>query len=153
MNSVVRLVISELQPDIGDRIVTWRIGKLPTIIADPAMIALVVKNLLSNALKYTATREEAIIELEATRDERETHFRVRDNGIGFDMQYVDKLFKVFQRLHRSEDFAGSGIGLAHVQRIVRRHGGRAWAEGKVDEGATFHFTVPNEAEEVTDGRH
>jgi signal transduction histidine kinase len=153
MNALVRLVIGELQADIGERAVTWRIGKLPLIIADPAMIALVVKNLLSNALKYTATREEAIIEIEGKREERETRFCVRDNGIGFDMQYVDKLFKVFQRLHRSEDFAGSGIGLAHVQRIVRRHGGRAWAEGKVDEGATFHFSVPNEAEEVTDGRH
>jgi signal transduction histidine kinase len=153
MNSLVSLVIGELQPEIGGRVVTWRVGKLPLIIADPAMIALVVKNLLSNALKYTATREEAVIDVGAVRDEKETRFCVRDNGIGFDMQYVDKLFKVFQRLHRSEDFSGSGIGLAHVQRIVRRHGGRAWAEGKVDEGATFYFALPNEAQEVTDGRH
>jgi signal transduction histidine kinase len=153
MSALIRLVIRELEPDIGNRDVTWRVDDLPSIAADPAMIALVVKNLLSNALKFTATREQAIIAIDATRDERETRFRVRDNGIGFDMQYVDKLFKVFQRLHRSEDFAGSGIGLAHVQRIVRRHGGRAWAEGAVDQGASFFFSVPNEAQEVTDGRN
>ncbi len=153
MPALVRLVISELQPDVAQRSVVWKVGELPAISADPAMMALVVRNLLSNALKYTATRPEAIIEIDSIRKARETTFRVRDNGIGFDMQYVDKLFKVFQRLHRSEDFAGSGIGLAHVQRIVRRHGGRAWAEGTLDEGATFYFSIPNEVEEVTDGRN
>jgi signal transduction histidine kinase len=153
MPALVRMVIRELEPDMADRSVDWKIGELPTIIADPAMMALVVKNLLSNALKYTATRPEAIIEIDSTRKATETTFRVRDNGIGFDMQYIDKLFKVFQRLHRSEDFAGSGIGLAHVQRILRRHGGRAWAEGVPGEGATFYFSLPNEAEEVTDGRN
>jgi signal transduction histidine kinase len=153
MNALVRLVIQELQPDVGERRVTWRVAELPAIVADPAMIALVLKNLVSNALKFTATRDEALIEIDAAADAAETRFRVRDNGIGFDMQYLDKLFKVFQRLHRSEDFAGSGIGLAHVQRIVRRHGGRAWAEGKVDGGATFFFSLPNATEEVIDGRH
>lgn len=153
MPALVRLVISELEPDIAPRAVVWKVGELPTIIADPAMMAVVVKNLLSNALKYTATRSEAIIEIDAQRNAAETTFRVRDNGIGFDMQYIDKLFKVFQRLHRSEDFSGSGIGLAHVQRILRRHAGRAWAEGVLDEGATFYFSLPNEAEEVTDGRN
>lgn len=153
MTALVRLVINELKPDIGERSVTWRIGELPTVIADPAMMELVVRNLLSNALKYTATRAEAVIEVDAMVDGTETHFRVRDNGIGFDMQYIDKLFKVFQRLHRSEDFSGSGIGLAHVQRIVRRHGGRAWAEGVLGQGATFFFSLPNDGEEVTDGRH
>jgi signal transduction histidine kinase len=153
MAALVRMVISELEPDIAQRSVVWKIGDLPTIVADPAMMALVVRNLLSNALKYTATRAEAIIEMSGTRKSTETTFCVRDNGIGFDMQYVDKLFKVFQRLHRSEDFAGSGIGLAHVQRILRRHGGRAWAEGVLDEGATFYFSLPNEAEEVADGRN
>lgn len=151
MPALVRLVISELEPDIAQRSVVWKVGELPTISADPAMMALVVKNLLSNALKYTATRPEAIIEIDGRRNGTATTFRVRDNGIGFDMQYVDKLFKVFQRLHRSEDFAGSGIGLAHVQRILRRHGGRAWAEGTLDQGATFYFSIPNEVEEVTDG--
>src|SRR4051794_553135 len=153
MSALVRMVISELEPDIAQRSVVWKIGDLPTVIADPAMMALVVRNLLSNALKYAATRSEAVIEIDGTRNENETTFRVRDNGIGFDMQYVDKLFKVFQRLHRSEDFSGSGIGLAHVQRILRRHGGRAWAEGILDEGATFYFSLPNEAEEVADGRN
>jgi signal transduction histidine kinase len=153
MNALVRLVIQELQPDVGERRVDWRVAELPAIVADPAMIAVVLKNLVSNALKFTATRDEALIEIDAAADAAETRFCVRDNGIGFDMQYLDKLFKVFQRLHRSEDFAGSGIGLAHVQRIVRRHGGRAWAEGKVDGGATFFFSLPNSTEEVTDGRH
>jgi light-regulated signal transduction histidine kinase (bacteriophytochrome) len=153
MPALVRMVISELEPDMAGRSVVWKVGELPTITADPAMMALVVKNLLSNALKYTAPRPEAIIEIDSTPKAKETTFRVRDNGIGFDMQYVDKLFKVFQRLHRSEDFAGSGIGLAHVQRILRRHGGRAWAEGVLGEGATFYFSLPNEAQEVTDGRN
>ena len=152
MPALVRMVISELEPDIAQRSVVWRVGDLPTINADPAMMALVVRNLLSNALKYTATRAEAIIEIDGRQNGGETTFRVRDNGIGFDMQYIDKLFKVFQRLHRSEDFAGSGIGLAHVQRILRRHGGRAWAEGVLDEGATFYFSLPNEDDEVIDGR-
>jgi signal transduction histidine kinase len=153
MAALVRMVISEMEPDIAQRSVVWKTGELPTIIADPAMMALVVRNLLSNALKYTTPRSEAVIEIDGTRNDTETTFRVRDNGIGFDMQYVDKLFKVFQRLHRSEDFSGSGIGLAHVQRILRRHGGRAWAEGIPDEGATFYFSLPNEAEEVADGRN
>jgi signal transduction histidine kinase len=153
MAALVRMVISELEPDMAQRAVVWKVGELPTVIADPAMMALVVKNLLSNALKYTATRAEAIIEIDSSRKATDTIFRVRDNGIGFDMQYIDKLFKVFQRLHRSEDFAGSGIGLAHVQRILRRHGGRAWAEGVLGEGATFYFSLPNEADEVIDGRN
>jgi light-regulated signal transduction histidine kinase (bacteriophytochrome) len=153
MPALVRLVISELEPDIAHRAVVWKVGELPTIIADPAMMAVVVKNLLSNALKYTAKRSEAVIAIDAERNAAETTFRVSDNGNGFDMQYIDKLFKVFQRLHRSEDYSGSGIGLAHVQRILRRHGGRAWAEGVLDEGATFYFSLPNEAEEVTDGRN
>jgi light-regulated signal transduction histidine kinase (bacteriophytochrome) len=100
-------------------------------------------NLISNAVKYTRSRERTRIEIRCVKNSgREWQFSVRDNGAGFDMRYVDKLFGVFQRLHRAEEFEGTGIGLANVRRIVHRHGGKAWAEGTVNEGATFYFTIP-----------
>ncbi len=132
----------ELAPEAEGRKVRWHMEALPEVRADPALLRLVLKNLLSNALKYSRTREESVIEVWAREGEDEVEVVVRDNGVGFEMQYVDKLFGVFQRLHRAEQFEGTGIGLANVRRIVARHGGRTWAESVVGQGATFHFTLP-----------
>jgi light-regulated signal transduction histidine kinase (bacteriophytochrome) len=141
MNAVVRVVTQVLQPAIGERTVHFRIAELPPAHGDAAMLERVWTNILDNAVKYTRRKSEAIIEVGATASDTETTYFVRDNGAGFDMKYVDKLFGVFQRLHGAE-FEGNGIGLAIVKRIVTRLGGRVYAEGKPDEGATFYFSLP-----------
>jgi len=144
LGPLVAEVIKELETDTGARSVLWKCGPLPEVEADPALIKQVFVNLLSNALKFTRPKNPAQIEIGTiNRQNDETTIFVRDNGVGFDMRYSDKLFGVFQRLHSSEDFEGSGIGLANVQRIVNRHGGRVWAEAKVNAGATFYFSLPH----------
>lgn len=138
-------VVNDFAADLNGRLVVWKRGYLPVVRGDHSMLRQVFVNLLSNALKYTRPRSKAEIEigcLETPRDE--VHVFVRDNGVGFDPLCADKLFRVFQRLHRDEEFEGSGIGLANIRRVIARHHGTTWAEGKVGEGATFHFVLPHE---------
>jgi light-regulated signal transduction histidine kinase (bacteriophytochrome) len=144
MNRLARDIMQEMSSDIGQRSVQWNIQPLPPVQGDREMLRLVVRNLLSNAVKYTRTREQANIEIGAREDGTETVFWVRDNGVGFDMRYVEKLFGVFQRLHSSDEFEGTGIGLANVRRIVGRHGGRTWAKSELENGSTFFFSLPKE---------
>jgi signal transduction histidine kinase len=143
LEQLMREVVSELAPDTQGRKIVWRIGSLPSCHGDPALLRVVFDNLVSNAVKFTQTREQAEIEiglLDSKPDELVVF--VKDNGVGFEMKYKDKLFGVFQRLHSQKAFEGTGIGLATVQRIVHRHGGRVWAEGAVNEGATFYVALP-----------
>ncbi len=142
LNQLVKTVIHDLRLDLQGKTISWTIGSLPQVPGDPAMLRQVYMNLISNAVKFTASRPVPRIEIGAKEGAGEVDLFVSDNGVGFDMQYVNKLFGVFQRLHRNEEFEGTGIGLANVRRIVHRHGGRTWAEGALDQGATFHFSLP-----------
>jgi PAS domain S-box-containing protein len=142
MTALVRQVLDDLRPDLLRRTVEFALGDLPECQADPVLLKQVLLNLLGNAVKYTREREVARIEVGAQARRGETVYFVKDNGVGFDIQYVHKLFEVFQRLHTSDEFEGTGVGLAIVQRIIARHGGRVWAEGVVGQGATFYFTLP-----------
>ena len=142
LDSLVQDTLRDLEPATRERNITWKIPLLPDVQADPAMLKLALTNLLSNALKFSRPRNPAEIEIgcDGMEGERVIIF-VRDNGVGFDPQYAHKLFGVFQRLHRPDEFEGTGIGLANVRRIITRQGGRAWAEGVLDHGATFYFTL------------
>ena len=143
LDLLVREVIAELGQDTKDRDIAWMIGALPVCYGDRSMLKLVLANLLSNAVKFTRIRPRAKIEIGCSeRKDNQVEVFVTDNGAGFEMQYVNKLFGVFQRLHRAEEFEGTGIGLATVQRIIHRHGGTVRAEGAVDQGATFYFSLP-----------
>jgi light-regulated signal transduction histidine kinase (bacteriophytochrome) len=148
VENLVDQCLQELTPERAGRQVDVRVGDLPPCQGDPALLKQVWSNLLSNALKYTGKREAAVIEIGGHNggpDGERTYF-VRDNGVGFDMRYANKLFGVFQRLHRAEEYDGTGVGLAIVQRIIHRHGGSVWAEAKLNEGATFFFTLQNEGD-------
>jgi len=143
LDQLVKAVLHDLRLDLQGRTISWTMHPLPNVSGDPAMLRQVFVNLISNAMKFTATRSEAKIEIGAVRRSSvEAEVFVRDNGVGFDMQYVSKLFGVFQRLHRNDEFEGTGIGLANVRRIIHRHGGRTWAEGVPNQGATFYFSLP-----------
>jgi PAS domain S-box-containing protein len=137
LDSIVKDILADLALDTPGRNIEWKIGKLPQVKGDPALLKVVFQNLLSNAAKYTRTRSQAVIEVAAGPNA----LYIRDNGVGFDMKYADKLFGVFQRLHRSEDFEGTGVGLATVQRIIQKHGGHIWAEAEPDKGATFYMSL------------
>ena len=143
LEQLVGEVVTEIGEDTRGRDIAWKINALPVCYGDRSMLRLVIVNLVSNAVKFTSMRTQAQIEIgcvDGHKNEVELFFR--DNGAGFDMQYVDKLFGVFQRLHLPEEFEGTGIGLAIVQRIIQRHGGRVRAEGAVDQGATFYVSLP-----------
>ena len=147
-DTLLREVIQELQSDLQGREINWKIHPLPEVEGDCAMLRQVWANLIWNAVKYTRTRQRAEIDIGHRSEEREHVFYVRDNGVGFDPQYTDKLFGVFQRLHREDEFEGTGIGLANVRRIVQRHRGRTWAQGSLDQGATFYFSLPKNGKDL-----
>lgn len=158
LSSLVAEVVTMLAPEIEGRQVEWKIGELPPMECDPTLIRQVFQNLIGNALKYSRTRSPAVIEIGQTKKDGAKVLFVKDNGVGFDMKYADKLFGVFQRLHLAEEFEGNGIGLATVERVIKKHGGRVWVEAELDRGATFYFTlgalrscVPQKADAVAGG--
>jgi light-regulated signal transduction histidine kinase (bacteriophytochrome) len=143
LDKLVQETLCDFQAETKGRNIIWTMGSLPAVSADRALLRLALVNLISNALKFTSARQEARIEIGSAPDENnETVVFVRDNGAGFDPKYTEKLFGVFQRLHAQSEFPGTGIGLANVRRIIQRHGGRAWAEGAVNVGATFFISIP-----------
>src|SRR6266496_2937187 len=142
MKALVSSVFGELTKETDRERIEFKVGKLPTAHGDPSLLHQVWVNLISNAIKFTSKKERAVIEIGTKRSDDENVYYVRDNGAGFNIQYVDKLFGVFQRLHSEDEFEGTGVGLAIVQRVVQRHGGRVWAEGEENKGATFYFALP-----------
>jgi len=141
-DTIVREIVLEMQDEVKGRDIKWEINELPKLYGDPTLLRLVFVNLISNAVKFTNTRPQAEIKIGCKDEEDKFTCSIADNGVGFDMKYVDRIFGVFQRLHTQEEFKGSGVGLANVRRIISRHGGRTWAEGSAGHGATFYFTLP-----------
>jgi len=141
LDEIVKDVVEELSPEWTNRPVEWKIGPLPTVQGEPVLLRQVFQNLIANALKFSRNRFPAIIEIGAIPKDGKHLLFVRDNGVGFDMKYANELFGVFHRLHGADEFEGTGIGLATVQRIVQRHGGKTWAEAEVDKGATFYVSL------------
>lgn len=142
--ALAKSVYNEFQTDTNDRNIEFSVGNLPNVYGDRSMLGQVFQNLIGNAIKFTRNRETAIIEVGGKEKGKEIVYYVRDNGAGFDMKYINKLFGLFQRLHSPEEFEGTGVGLSIVQRVIRRHGGRVWGEGSVDGGATIYFTIPKD---------
>jgi light-regulated signal transduction histidine kinase (bacteriophytochrome) len=142
LRALVENVVSELRQTQGPVAVEVVLTPLPPTSGDAALLRNVLINLIGNAFKFSANRAHPKVEIGGEQNGSEVAYYVKDNGVGFDMQYTNKLFGVFQRLHRPDEFEGTGVGLALAQRIIQRHGGRIWAEGKVNEGATFFFTLP-----------
>ncbi len=143
IDNIIIESIQDLKDEIHERNIVWKIGKMPVVAGDASMLKQVFINLISNAVKYTRLKEEAVIEIGVELKEDENIFYIKDNGAGFDMKYADKLFGVFQRLHSESQFEGTGIGLANVKRIINRHGGKVWATGEINNGASFYFTLKN----------
>jgi PAS domain S-box-containing protein len=141
LNDLVDESIRDLDSEVRDRKIDWKISPLPQIRCDKGLVRQIFANLISNAVKYTRPRESAVIEIGQAGEQKDLAIFVRDNGVGFSMNYAHKLFGVFQRLHRADEFEGTGVGLAIVDRIVRKHGGRVWAEAELDRGAVFYFTL------------
>jgi light-regulated signal transduction histidine kinase (bacteriophytochrome) len=146
LSDMVASILTTLQAEDPERLVRLTLAKGALVIADEGLLHQALENLLRNAWKYTARREEAEIEFGFSEEPTGTVYFIRDNGVGFDPRYADRLFRPFQRLHSQSDFPGTGVGLATVHRIITRHGGRIWAQGNVDRGAEFSFTLPNQAE-------
>jgi light-regulated signal transduction histidine kinase (bacteriophytochrome) len=150
MDGIVAEIMREIAVEIEGRQINWKIHRLGAMQGDGDMLKVAIRNLIVNAVKYTNRREVAEIEIGVEDRDRECVYFVRDNGVGFNMKFVNKLFGVFQRLHSMEEFEGTGIGLANVRRIVQRHGGRVWAEGEIDHGATFFMALPKTAPTISE---
>ncbi len=142
LGELVQKVLTQLGPELQGRVIEWKIGPLPTVLADEELLHQVLSNLISNSIKFTRKQEQACIEIGTEEREEDVVVFIRDNGAGFEAQFADKLFGVFQRLHTAAEFEGTGIGLANVRRIVTMHGGETWATGAPQQGATFSFTLP-----------